>query len=221
MTFSNDAWDRNAALYETIRTMPFNRELAAGTLSNKKFQQYIIQDSHYLMAYARVYAMASAKADTNELVITMADWAAGTMRAELSLHEHYFEEFGLDPVTALDVEPTPTCRGYTDYLLATGAMAPLEVVVAALLPCLWVYWEVGCSIAEDSIAKNPFAAWIDTYSAPGFGEKCALGRADADRLAEAASPIVREQMHEAFHRAMQLEWMFWDAAWRQETWPVS
>ena len=221
MKFSDEAWERNAALYETIRTMPFNRELAAGTLSSERFQHYIIQDAHYLLAYARVYAMAAARADTSDLLVTMADWSAGTVRAERSLHEHYFAEFGLDPLEAGSTGPTPTCCTYTDYLLATGALAPLAVTIAALLPCQWVYWEVGRSIAADSGPQNPFAAWIETYSAPEFGENCNIGRAHTDRLAEAASPEMREAMHQAFHRAMQLEWMFWDSAWRLETWPVS
>ena len=38
MHFSREAWDRNAALYETIRTMPFNAELAAGVLSEARFR---------------------------------------------------------------------------------------------------------------------------------------------------------------------------------------
>ncbi len=26
-------------------------------------------------------------------------------------------------------------------------------------------------------------------------------------------------MHEAYKRACQLEWMFWDSAWREADWP--
>jgi thiaminase (transcriptional activator TenA) len=31
--FSREAWDRNIAIYESIRTMPFNVQLASGALS--------------------------------------------------------------------------------------------------------------------------------------------------------------------------------------------
>jgi len=41
-----------------------------------------------------------------------------------------------------------------------------------------------------------------------------------DRLAAHADPATVERMHEAFATASRYEWMFWDAAWRQETWPV-
>ena len=52
MTFSKDAWAKNAARFETIRSMPFNEELAKGTLSRERFQHYMIQDAHYLIARA-------------------------------------------------------------------------------------------------------------------------------------------------------------------------
>jgi len=220
MTFSSEACERNQALYDTILAMPFNRELAQGTLSDERFRHYIVQDAHYLKAYARVYAMAAARADTADLQVTMADWSAGTMRAERSLHERYFEEFGLAPDEVEAIEPTPTCLAYTGYLVECGAVAPLEVTVAAMLPCQWVYWEVGQAIASEAGPQNPFAAWIETYSAEGFGEACAEGRAHTDRLAETASPAVRERMFTAFRKAMQLEYLFWDSSWRLEGWPA-
>ena len=61
-TFSDKAWDRNAAAYETIRTMPFNCELAAGTLSEARFKHYITQDAHYLIGFGRALTLAGAKA---------------------------------------------------------------------------------------------------------------------------------------------------------------
>ena len=39
--FSSQAWARNADLYTAIRTMPFNAELAAGSLSEGRFRHYI------------------------------------------------------------------------------------------------------------------------------------------------------------------------------------
>jgi thiaminase/transcriptional activator TenA len=44
--------------------------------------------------------------------------------------------------------------------------------------------------------------------------------AATDEAAELASPNARERMHDAFRRAAQLEWMFWDSAYRLEDWPV-
>jgi thiaminase (transcriptional activator TenA) len=41
-----------------------------------------------------------------------------------------------------------------------------------------------------------------------------------DEAASSAAPGLRERMHAAYRRAAQLEWMFWDSAYRQEQWPV-
>lgn len=64
MSFSSDAWARNAALYEKTRDMPFNRELASGQLAEDAFKHYMIQDAHYLVAFGRALAIAAARPTT-------------------------------------------------------------------------------------------------------------------------------------------------------------
>ena len=59
--FSEQAWQQTAPLRSAIHTLPFNTELAAGTLSRARFQGYIIQDALYLSEYARVLALAAAR----------------------------------------------------------------------------------------------------------------------------------------------------------------
>ena len=67
---------------------------------------------------------------------------------------------------------------------------------------------------------NPYQAWIDTYADEAFAEGVTKVIVIGDEMAEAASPAVRDQMFRAFVRATQLEWMFWDSAYRLERWPV-
>jgi thiaminase/transcriptional activator TenA len=94
------------------------------------------------------------------------------------------------------------------------------VSVAALLPCFWIYWEVGKHLLATAAPDNPYQAWIDTYADETFAAGVRKVIAISDQLAEAASPGVRDQMSQAFERAAQLEWMFWDSAYRLERWPV-
>jgi thiaminase/transcriptional activator TenA len=44
--------------------------------------------------------------------------------------------------------------------------------------------------------------------------------ATTDAAGAEVSASLRARMHAAFTRATQLEWMFWDSAFRLETWPV-
>jgi thiaminase/transcriptional activator TenA len=93
-------------------------------------------------------------------------------------------------------------------------------VVAAILPCFWIYWDVGTAIKAKSASGNPYQAWIDTYSDEGFATATKRVIAITDTLAAAASEAERARMAEAFRWSCRFEWAFWDAAWRLERWPV-
>ena len=74
--FSDSVWTEAAALRQAIKDLPFNRELAAGTLHREKFQFYIVQDSIYLESYSRTLSLASAKAPTTAAMLEFANAAA-------------------------------------------------------------------------------------------------------------------------------------------------
>ncbi|MCT8972407.1 thiaminase II [Microbaculum sp. A6E488] len=219
--FSAEAWRRNADLYEAIRTLPFNTELAAGALRQDRFQHYIVQDGHYLADYARALAIAAAKADDANGIIQFSKAATEAIVVERALHETYFARFGIDRQAFEAIALSPACHHYTAFLLATAYAQPYPVVLAALLPCFWVYGEVGKDIlANATTPDNPYQAWIDTYGGEDFQAAVDGAIATTDRVAAGETLATREAMHLAFQRAMQLEWMFWDSAHRLEAWPV-
>jgi len=74
-TFTEEAWTRNEALFQKTLAMPFNRELADGTLSAERFRHYMIQDAHYLVAFGRALAVAAARADDVDTMVQLAEAA--------------------------------------------------------------------------------------------------------------------------------------------------
>ena len=146
--FSEAAWQRTARLRTAIDELPFNTELAAGTLSRERFQGYIVQDALYLAQYSRILAIAGARGPDAETLRAFGSCALEAVAVEQALHERYLTEFGVDPARLVDAEPSPDCLGYTSFLLATAYHEPWEVLVAALLPCFWIYWDVGSAIAQ-------------------------------------------------------------------------
>jgi thiaminase/transcriptional activator TenA len=219
--FSERAWTETSGLYRRILDLPFNRELAAGTLSQERFQFYMTQDALYLTQFARVLAASAAKAPDIDSIQFYAKASETALIVERALHGGFFEKFGIDPAEAAAAEPSPACFGYTNFLLATAVTGSYAVLTAAVLPCFWFYWEVGKHIAGIARAGNPYQAWIDTYADPGFGEAVKTAIAHCDRAAEDASPSDRHAMLHVFTRAAQYEWMFWDSAYRREAWPIS
>ena len=219
MRFSEEAWERTTGLREAIHHLPFNTELAAGTLRPERFRFYITQDALYLAQYSRVLSLAAAKAPDTATSQIFGHSALGAIAVEQRLHEHYLREFGVEPAAVAAAEPAPDCLAYTSFLLATSHQQAWEVLVAALLPCFWIYWDVAGAIVRRAAPDNLYRAWIDTYADPAFGEAVGrvIGIADA---AAVAIQSARPAMLAAFARSAQYEYLFWDGAYQQRGWPV-
>src|SRR5262245_52704711 len=99
MKFCEEAWQRTAALRAAIHALPFNTELAAGTLAPERFRFYIMQDALYLAQYSRVLALAAAKAPDTATLQIFGNSALGAVAVEQRLHEHYLRQFGADPAS--------------------------------------------------------------------------------------------------------------------------
>src|SRR5215813_13675573 len=188
--FSDEAWERTAALRNAIHRLPFNTELTAGSLSRERFQTYITQDAIYLGQFSRSLAISAAKAPDTATMQSFAQSALGAIAVEQALHGRYLRDFGIDPAGIADTEPSPDCLAYTSFLIAAAYHDPWEVLVAALLPCFWLYWDVGCAIARTADSQNPYKAWIDTYADERFGEAVRTAISITDRAADAATPAI-------------------------------
>jgi thiaminase (transcriptional activator TenA) len=217
--FTEQVWQATASLRAAIHALPFNTELAAGTLARERFQHYIVQDALYLGEFSRCLAIAAAKAPDPLALQSFAQSALNAVAVERALHEQYLRQYGVDPATLAEADAAPDCLAYTSFLVATAYQAPWAVLVAALLPCFWLYWDVGCTISGKAGRDNPYREWIDTYADPRFGEAVETMIATADRAADAATPSGRTHMRTAFVRACRYEWLFWDGAYRRRGWP--
>jgi thiaminase/transcriptional activator TenA len=100
---------------------------------------------------------------------------------------------------------------------STGTLAE---TVAVVLPCYWIYWEVGQRLSATLPPEPLYAEWIQTYSAAGFGAHVQQQLALVDRLATQVSPAERGRIEEHFVQSSRYEYLFWDQAYRQEDWPV-
>ncbi|WP_026197926.1 thiaminase II [Sciscionella marina] len=201
--------------------LPFNRELADGSLSRERFQFYLVQDARYLVGFGRALAVAAARAEDPADLAFFSAAANEAVVTERGLHADYFQRFGLDPDEVEAVRTSPTALGYTSYLLATAQTASYSELIAALLPCFAVYHEVGLAIAETAAPDNPYRAWIDTYADEEFGRAVQSCRAAVDAAAERVGDATEARMLAAVVTATEYEWMFWDSAYRMEGWPTA
>ncbi len=220
MAFTDEVWAQAANLRAAVHAHPFNRELAAGTLPRAAFQHYMVQDSLYLRGYARVLALAAAKAPGADEILECAKAAEVAIVVERALHAGYLDQFGIDAAEVEAAEATPACEAYVNFMLATATTDSFGVLVAAILPCFWLYQDVGTQIAKNVVPDNFYQGWIDTYADESFAAATDRMKAIVDAAAEVAGPAERTRMTAAFLRCAQHEWLFWQSAYVQGDWPV-
>jgi thiaminase/transcriptional activator TenA len=105
--------------------------------------------------------------------------------------------------------------------LAAAYHEPWEVLIAALVPCFRIYWDVGGAIAAKAAPDNPYRDWIDTYADESFGAAVRALMDIVDRAAGQVSGAVHERMLASYLRATQYEYLFWDGAYNRRTWPLA
>lgn len=220
-TFLDAARTETANLRQAILDLPFNRELVQGTLRPDRFQHYLIQDSLYLTQYARALSALAAKAPVAAEIVQFNESATGAVLFEQAMQQTYLSRFGVGSDAVARTEASPTCLAYTSFMLAEAQTGSYETLLAAILPCFSIYAEVGLAIADKAVRDNPFQLWIDTYAAPEFQRAVAAAEATANRVAAEAGEARRRTMLALFRRSVEFEWLFWDAAYRLETWPTA
>jgi thiaminase/transcriptional activator TenA len=220
MTMTEELWRSIAPIYAAILRHPFLRGLTDGSLPRDRFRFYVIQDALYLRDFARALSLAAARAPEDEWIIMFNEHAAGALRVERALHETFFKDFGLAPHEVAATPLAPTNLAYTSYLLAVAGAAPFPEAVAALLPCYWIYWEVGKELERAGSTDALYTRWIGTYAAEEFGSLVRAVIAVTDTVAAPLGAPGREAMARHFLTTSRYEWMFWDMGWRQEGWPV-
>ena len=220
MLFSAQLWQQHADIYQKILAHPFNQQLSQGTLSQSAFQHYMIQDAHYLVAYGRALAVCAAKAFDAKDVIQFAEAAKLAIVFEREMHDSFLTQFNVSQAEFENAPLTLACHHYTSFLTATAWSESYPVVLASLLPCFWIYAEVGRDIVKQSVANNPYQAWINTYAGEEFHTAVREVVATIDRVAARCDEDTLAKMHQAYRRGAELEWLFWDSAYREQTWPL-
>lgn len=206
-------WDRAAAkVWPATLALPHITSLRTGELPREQFEFYLLQDAHYLQDYSRALAGLSTKAPTPAEQVWWAQSAVEAIEAESELHHSWFAEHALDFAGS---RPSPVTAAYTNFLKSQTALEEYAVAAAAVLPCFWLYAEVGLHLAEADHPEHPYHTWLSMYGGEEFTAGVVTAIETTERALEAASPTARERAAEAFMYACYYELEFFDQAERR------
>ena len=216
MKWSDKAWEAITPVYKKIVTSPFIEELMNGTLDKEKFAYYIQQDTLYISDFCKALTAIATRLTKPEHMEAFLGFAGDSVAAEKAMHQLFYTELGVPEAQTA----SPACLLYTSFLFRQ-INAPLEVIAAAVLPCFWIYKEVGDYILANQVKENnPFQAWINLYVGDEFALSVEKAIRICDELAEACTDAQQNAMTDVFVICSKMEWMFWDSAYRLEQWRI-
>lgn len=195
----------------------FVRELAAGTLPRAAFTTYLSWNAVYLEGYAASILALRARLEADSPLGARFDrWAKETDETRLWTLDLYARWAGRPLDLSEARGSVPDCvRRYMALESASARRAHPAVGMAALLPCFWIYGEMGRYCRAHAKPKgNPYLEWFSASMAPEYAQSVEEAARTADELARGADASVHERMTEVFLEACGLEAEFFEAAVR-------
>ena len=214
-SFTGELWADIRPIYARTLAHPFLKGLTDGTLPKPKFQFYLQQDALYLRAFGQALNLLAAKAPREDWAITLSTHAIEAIRTEREMHESILKSYGITrPAAAM----APTNYAYTNHLLVAVGRGSFAEGLAALLPCYWIYLEVGRDLKKKGAPDRDYQRWIDLYSGDEYAKNVAQVLEMMNREAAKLDAAGKQRAAELFKLSARYEYLFWDMAWREERW---
>lgn len=194
---------------------PFLEQLANGTLPEVCFKRFLTQDYLFLIHFSRAYALLAAKSmRLNDIKDALAGLKSIT--EEMPLHVGYCAKWGIsEKDLENEIEATQTIA-YTRFVLDIGQIGDRLDLMAALMPCVAGYAEIGMRLASSKntvFDGNPYAEWIKNYESEEYYQGVQTSIHMLNRLGEEDDSAARfERLADIFTTATRLEIEFWQMA---------
>jgi len=163
----------------------FVEELAAGTLDPAAFRYYLVQDYRFLVHFSRAWALVAVKSEDVDDIKAAASLVHTLIDDELALHIETCAGWGLAHDELKATPEDPANAAYTRFVLERGFTGDLADLLAALMPCVIGYAEIGFRLASDPATKrlgNAYDAWIATYGGNDYQSGAAAAAAQLERV---------------------------------------
>lgn len=217
---SDDFRQKSAPIWDAIFGHPFVRGIGSGDLPVDKFEHYLKQDYVYLIEFARVFGLASARSESLSDMAYFSGLLNATLELEMDLLRRTCAEFGVEAAELEVVEPAMVTTAYTNLLVRTCYEGQLVDILAVLLPCEMGYAEIAGRLKNEGVPSNPYYKdWIETYSSPEFREFSDWVGNRFDELSDGASESDKARWYRLYLSSARFELLFFEMGWGGESWP--
>jgi thiaminase/transcriptional activator TenA len=216
--FVASQWKAISSIYAATLRHPFLTGLTDGTLPKRKFQFYLVQDALYLGVFSRALSVVASKAPKQEWAVALNRDAIEALEVEKAMHGEILTSYGISPAQIQSASMAPSNYAYTNHLLIAAERGTFAEGLAAVLPCYWIYWEVGKELKKKGSRNKDYQRWIDQYAGEEYGKTVRRVLAMMDEAAAGVPRAMQDRLISLFVTSSRYEYQFWDMAWREEHW---
>lgn len=217
MEFCDELRQKTQFYWEASFNHPFVQGIADGSLPLEKFKFYMLQDAFYLKHYTKVLALAAAKATHDDDIQYFLNTSRFIHEAELELHRTTFQDLGVTSEEIDAFEVAPAAYNYVSHMYNAVHNGDVSEAFAAMLPCPWLYQEIGQRLKYAQPNVMLYKQWIDLYASDDMKQSIEKQKLMLNRYAK-EQPSKQKTLKSHFERSCYYEWMFWDMSWTMQTW---
>jgi len=215
--FTDQAHAATLASWMASKHHPFITQLCAGTLPLETFRYYLIQDHYYLQEFGKIHDLAGDQSTDPRVANRLHAGAEHLRQGEIAVRKTFFDRLHITAAEVAATPVAPTGYAYTSHLYRALTTVGPAGAVAGLLPCYWLYAEIGQELAQAGSPVPIYQDWLDTYDADDYTGMM------TDQLALAnyvATPANTATLLDIFEKSSWYELNFWQMALDHETWDI-
>lgn len=212
ISFSEKLKHNNIDTWNKILNHNFITEIAENVLPIIKFIFYLKQDKIFLRAFCNLLTMASTITYDKEIKLWFEALMESTTKYEIPMQDEILQRLDNNYLNS-GVSAENVTRDYITYMNSVSNSEDLALIVSAIGPCPWTYYEISNALIKKNVKSKAFKKWLQFYSSNESGKQVNELKQVLNKLARNASEKKKIEMNSRFSISCNYELKFWDMAY--------
>jgi thiaminase/transcriptional activator TenA len=156
--------------------------------------------------------MASTITDDKEIKLWFEALRESTTKYEIPMQDEILQRLDNNYLNS-GVSAENVTRDYITYMNSVSNSEDLALIVSAIGPCPWTYYEISNALIKKNVKSKTFKKWLQFYSSNESCKQVNELKQVLNKLARNASEKKKIEMNSRFSISCNYELKFWDMAY--------
>lgn len=217
MSFSESLYAQAEPEWKNLLEHPFIQGMKDGTLDERLFRNYMIQDYLYLTEYVKIIAVTLTRAKTLDEIKFLSEMLSQTVNELDQVHLVNMKRLGISAEEVRHASDQKERTDYLSFMMEQAASFDVLTGLVVLLQCSWSYAYIAEQIVRqdpDVVNRSVYGSWFASYDAMEYKtanqhltdmvDCCAIGIEEEEK----------KRLTTLFVRCNAFEHAFWDMLYR-------